>query len=105
MNIYNLLTGKISQQELLNYYNSSITYIQLPEYINGFIFTYKGINNIYINEGLSYYKKKKTIIHELAHIELNQLYQIDGLVHCKINKCEDEADKYIKYLLENVNNN
>lgn len=102
MNLHNLLSGEITQKELLNYYNANITYIKLPKYINGCVFPYKGINNIYINESLSYYKKKKTIIHELAHIELNHLYQIDKKIYYKKDKCEDEADKYIDFLLNNI---
>ena len=100
MNLYNLLKGEITQKELLNYYNANITYIELPTNINGFIFQYKNIFNIFINNNLSYYKRKKTIIHELAHIELSQLNQIDkDLFSFKIDKYEDEADSYIKSLL------
>ena len=102
MNLHNLLSGEITQKELLNYYNANITYIRLPKHINGCVFPYKGINNIYINESLSYYKKKKTIIHELAHIELNHLYQIDKEIYYKKYKYEDEADKYIDFLLNNI---
>lgn len=103
MNIYNLLKGEISQIELLNYYNANITYIDLPDNINGFIFEYKDIFNIFVNENLSYYKRKKTILHELAHIELSQLNQIDkDLLNFKINKYEDAADKYIKSILERL---
>lgn len=58
---------------------------------------------IIIDKNLSYYKKKKTILHELAHIELNQLNQLDNdLFALKVDKYEDEADLYIKMLLENV---
>ena len=102
MKLYNLLCEEITQKELLNYYNANITYIKLPKYINGCVFSYKGINNIYINESLSYYKKKKTIIHELAHIELNHLYQINQEIYYKKDNCEDEADRYIKFLLKNI---
>lgn len=102
MNIYNLLKNEITLQELLNYYNANITLVNLPSYINGFIFQYENIYNILINKNLSYYKKKKTILHELAHIELNQLCQTNkDLFAFHINKYEDEADKYIKFLLEN----
>lgn len=105
MNLYNLLLGEITQRELLNYYNVTITYIELPKKIDGCVFQYKGINNIFIDKNLSYYKKKKTILHELAHIELNQLNQIDkDLAYLKIDKYEDEADRYVKFLLENIKN-
>jgi hypothetical protein len=47
--------------------------------------------------------KKKTILHELAHIELNQLNQIDrDMFEFKINKYEDEADLYLKSILMEV---
>lgn len=101
MNLFNLLNGEITQEDLLNYYNASITYEELPIGINGCVYTYKGINNIFINKRLSYYKRKKTLLHELAHIELNQLNQYDNLLAFKREKCEDEADRYIKFLLEN----
>lgn len=99
MNILSLLDGEITQKDLLNYYNVTITYEELPKNINGYVFNYKGIYNIMINKNLSYYKKKKTILHELAHIELNQLCQYDkDLFALNIDKYEDEADRYIKFL-------
>lgn len=99
MNIYNLLKGNITQKELLDYINATIRYKELPKGINGFVFQHKGIFVIIVNESLSYYKRKKTILHELAHIELNQLEQYDNdLFALKIDKYEDEADKYIKLL-------
>lgn len=104
MNIYNLLIGDITQQDLLNYYNATITYEDMPNDVDGCVFSYNDINNIMINKKLSYYMKKKTILHELAHIELNQLNQIDkDLFAFKIDKYEDDADKYIKFLIESVN--
>lgn len=103
MNIYNLLKGEITQKDLLNHYNATITYEELPKNINGYVFNYKGIYNIMINKYLSYYKKKKTILHELAHIELNQLCQYDkDLFALNIEKYEDEADRYIKFLMEEI---
>lgn len=103
MNIRNLLKNEISQEELLNFYNATITYENLPKGINGFLFSYKNIYNIFINKKLSYYMKKKTILHELAHIELNQLNQIDkDLFEFKINKYEDEADIYLKSILKEI---
>lgn len=101
MKIYNLLSGDITQEELLNYYNATITFEYLPNGINGFIFSYRNIYNIFINNELSNYMKKKTILHELAHIELNQLNQYDrDMFEFKLDKYEDEADKYIKFLLK-----
>lgn len=104
MNIYNLLNKNITQQELLNYYNTTIVYDNLPDSINGFVFNYKGFNTIIVNKDLSYYKKKKTILHELAHIELNQLNQLNNdLFAFKVDKYEDDADLYLKMLLSEDN--
>ena len=77
MNIKGLLNGDITQNELLNYYNTSILNYNLPNSIRGFVFNYDSVYFIIINENLSYYKRRKTIIHELAHIELNQLCRAD----------------------------
>lgn len=104
MNLYNLLKNEITLQDLLNYYNANITLVNLPSYINGFIFQYENIYNILINKNLSYYKRKKTILHELAHIELNQLCQTNrDLFAFYIDKYEDEANRYIKFLMGDVN--
>ncbi len=103
MNIYNLLNKNITQQELLNYYNATIVYDYLPENINGLVFNYNNISTIVINKNLSYYKKRKTILHELAHIELNQLNQIDkDLFAFKVNNYEDDANLYIKKIMEDI---
>ena len=94
--IKELLNGSKTQKEVLGYYNANITYKELPKNVYGIVFNYKGINNIIINENLSYYKKRKTILHELAHIELNQLEQCNkDLFAFYINEFEDEADRYI----------
>lgn len=99
--IKDLLNGYITQKELLSYYNANITYIPLPKGINGWVWQYKGIFNIFINHNLSYYKRKKTILHELAHIELNQLCQSNkDLFEFHLIEYEDEADEYIKNLLK-----
>lgn len=105
MGIIDLLNKDITQQELLNYYNACVSYEKLPNKINGYVFLYKGIYNIFINESLSYYKRKKTILHELAHIELCHLGQIDSdLLAFRLDFCEDEADAYIK-MLTHLNEN
>ena len=102
MNLYNLLSNQINQQDLLNYYNANITYAKLPKGINGFVYSYKGIQNIYINQDLSYYKRKKTLLHELAHIELNQLNQYTECIAFKRDKYEDEADQYLEFLKNSI---
>lgn len=97
----NLLNGTVTQQEVLLWYNANVTIEVLPIGIHGFVFNHKGIYNIFINKNLSYYKRKKTLIHELAHIELNHLCQIDkDLFAFHIQDCEDEADRYIKEILK-----
>ena len=101
--IKQLLEGVIGQQDILNYYNATITYIEMPFNIRGCVQYYKGIYDILINKNLSYYKKKKTILHELAHIELNQLCQCDkDLFAFHIDRYEDEASLYIKRILEEL---
>ena len=101
--ISQLLMGVIGQQEILNWYNVNISYIELPSYIHGFVFYYKGIYSVAINNNLSYYKKKKTILHELAHIELNQLCQTNkDMFEFYIDKYEDEANEYIKKILNDL---
>ena len=103
MNLYNLLSGEITQKELLNYYNATIIYEKLPIDVNGFVFQYDNIYFITINNNLSYGGKKNTIIHELAHIELCQFNQIDkDLFSFKIDKYEDDADRYITSLLNRL---
>ncbi len=98
--ILDLLNGNINQQDLLNHYNATITFIDLPKNVNGFVFNYLDFNNIYVNKNLSYYKRKKTILHELAHIELNQLNQANkDLFAFHITEYEDCADRYLKELL------
>ena len=99
MNIKNLIKGEILQSDLLNYYNASIIYEKLPYCVNGFVFNYDGVNFIIINSCISYYKRKYTILHELAHIELNQLEQADNdLFAFYIDRYEDEANRYIEKL-------
>ncbi len=103
MNIKSLIRGEVTQNDLLNYHNATIEYINMPKSINGFVYYYKGIYDILINKNLSYYKKKKTILHELAHIELNQLCQANkDLFAFYIDKYEDVADKYLKEIMKEV---
>lgn len=101
--IKELLNESMTQKEVLNYYNANITYKELPKYMYGFVFNYKEIYNIVINKRISSYKKKKTILHELAHIELNQLCQCNkDLFEFYIDKYEDDADRYINIVKESV---
>lgn len=101
--IKNLLMGVITQQEILNYYNATLLLKELPREVNGYVFYHRGIYCIIINKNLSKYKKKKTLLHELAHIELNQLCQKDkDLFAFYIDKYEDEANEYIKEIMKEV---
>lgn len=101
--IKNLLEGSLSYDEILKRYNAVVSFESLPNKINGFVFKYEDINNIIINKELSYYKKKKAILHELAHIELDHLYEYKQLnLEFKVDKIEDEADLYIKEIKESL---
>lgn len=104
MNIKNLLLNNISLNDLLNYYNAKIIYEKwLNISIRGLVDYYKGYYFIFINDNLSYYKKKKTILHELAHIELNQLCQSNNdLFAFYIDKYEDEASEYLEKLKQKI---
>ena len=101
--IYKLLLGEISLDEILHHYNANITYIRLPDKINGFIFPYKNINNIFINIFLSDKGKKEAILHELSHLELNQTGQIDNdLLAYKVDRYETEVNNYVRFLVSNI---
>lgn len=103
MNIKQLLSGVINQNELLDYHNASLIYEILPKNVYGFVFNHDLVNFIIINKNLSYYKRKKTLLHELAHIELNQLCQADNdLFAFHIQEYEDEADRYIKFIQDSI---
>lgn len=102
MNLLNLINGDVEEQEFLNYHNANVTYTSLPKGIYGFVFQYFGIYNIFINENISNSKKRHTLLHELAHVMLSQLEQSDrDLYAFKVKNYEDEADKYVEFLLEN----
>jgi len=98
--LISLLKGEISQDDYLNYNNTVILKKELPRRVYGFIFNYNDKYFIVINKFISYYKKKKTILHELAHMELSHLHK--NLLEFKIDGLEDEADEYIKKLMEEV---
>lgn len=101
MNLLNLINGDVEEQEFLNYHNANVTYTNLPKGIHGFVFQYFGIYNIFINKNISKFKKRHTLLHELAHVILNQLEQADkDLYAFKIKNYEDEADRYVNFLLE-----
>ena len=105
MNIENLIRGEVTQSDLLNYYNATIVYDELPRSVNGYVFNYDSVNFIMINKNLSTYRRKMTILHELAHIELNQLNHLDNdLLEFHRQDYEDAADRYIKFITECIEN-
>lgn len=99
--LINLLNGEITQEEYLINNNARIIYKKLPQKIYGFVNCYRDINIIVINWNISKEKKKKTILHEFAHLELHHLDKKKYLFAFSIENIEDEADKYIDFLLNN----
>lgn len=97
-----LLCNEISQEEYMIMNDINILYKPLPKKVYGFIFRYKNRNIISINQYISDYKKKMTILHEFAHLELNHLDKKKRLLEFKIEDLEDEADRYVRYLLESI---
>lgn len=101
--ILSLLKGEITEEEILRYYNANISYYSLPLYIRGFVFQYKNVYNIFINKKLDDEFKRNTILHELAHIELNHLCQSSkDLFAFHIVKYEDEASEYLNRLKQQI---
>ena len=67
------------------------------------VYTVLFSKNIIINKNLSQYKRRKTLIHELAHTELAHLVQHNkNLFAFFIQDYENEADDYIKELLKGM---
>ena len=96
-----MLKGEITQDDYLNYNNTIIIKKEFPRRVYGLIFDYQNRYFIVINKYISYYKQKKTILHELAHMELCHLDK-KKLLEFKIEGLEDEADRYVKFLLESI---
>ncbi len=96
--LIDLINGNIEEQDYLSQNNVKIVIKKLPKKIYGFIHRYKDLNIITINWNISKEKKKMTLLHELAHLEL--LHLDNNLLEFKIENIEDEADAYIKFLLE-----
>lgn len=100
--LISLLRGEISENDYYYINDVKILYRKLPKKIYGFIFRYKNKNIITVNNYISLNKQKKTILHELAHLELSHLDNDKNLMEFKIENMEDEADKYIKFLTDNI---
>ena len=92
-----LLEGEIDQNEYMYLNNIELRYVSLPSYVYGLIYKHKDIFLIAINKSLSENKKKKTILHELAHFELKHYDK--EVFEFKIEDLEDEADKYVNFLI------
>lgn len=98
-----LLNGNISQEEYFRMNDVKLILKKLPKKVYGCVFNYRNYNYIVINENSSITKQKSAILHEIAHIELNHLQKKKTLLEFKIDGLEDEADRYVKFLLENIN--
>lgn len=94
-----LLNNEIDEQQYLIEHNAKIIYKKLPKKVYGFVFKYKNINLVVINWNISKDKKKLTLLHEFAHIELSHLNKCEQLLEFSIENAEDEADEYIKFIL------
>ena len=92
----------MTEEEFMIDNNIKIFYKALPKKIYGFIFRYLDFNLIVINKNISDEKKKLTILHEFAHIELNHIYKKE-ILDFKIENLEDEADRYIEFILNEIN--
>ena len=98
--LVSLLSSEISEQDYLVEHNAKIIYKKLPKRIYGFVFRYRNICLIVINWNISKEKKKKTLLHEFAHIELSHLDKQKQLLEFSIENIEDEADRYIKFIID-----
>lgn len=94
-----LLNNEIDEQQYLIEHNAKIIYKKLPKKVYGFVFKYRNINLVVINWNISKDKKKLTLLHEFAHIELSHLNKCEQLLEFSIEIAEDEADEYIKFIL------
>lgn len=94
-----LLNNEIDEQQYLIDHNAKIIYKKLPKKVYGFVFKYRNINLVVINWNISKDKKKLTLLHEFAHIELSHLNKCEQLLEFSIENAEDEADEYIKFIL------
>lgn len=100
--LIDLLKGEITQEDYIRENNIKIIYRKLPKKVYGFIHRYKDINLVIVNDSNSVDLKKKTIMHELAHYELHHLDK--EYFEFNIENMEDEADRYVKFLLDSINN-
>ena len=102
--LVSILNNEIDENTFLYEYNANLMYKRLPKRIYGFVLKYRDLFFIVINWNLSKEKKKMTILHEFAHIELSHLEKRKELLEFSIENAEDEADKYINFLIEEIQN-
>ena len=100
--LISLLNNEIDENTFLYEHNANLMYKRLPKRIYGFVLKYRDLFFVIINWNLSKEKKKMTILHEFAHIELSHLEKRKTLLEFNIENIEDEADKYIKFILEQI---
>ncbi len=100
--IFSLLNNEITEEDYLKINNICVIYKKMPKKIYGFIHRYKDINIIIINWNISKERKKRTLLHEFAHLELNHLDSNNPLFAFYIENAEDEADAYLDLLEDYV---
>lgn len=94
-----LLNEEITQDDFTRFYDVTIVWKKLPKYVWGFTFKKKRIY-VVINSSLGEKNRRITLLHEFAHVELHHLDK--EFVKAKIQGMEDEADNYIEFLLNNL---
>lgn len=94
-----LLNEEITQDDFTRFYDITIIWKKLPKYVWGFTFKKKRIY-VVINSSLGEKNRRITLLHEFAHVELHHLDK--EFVKAKIQGMEDEADNYIEFLLNNL---
>ncbi len=97
--LFSLLSGEITQEEYTRLNNISVKLVKFPSYLYGLIYKHKDEFLVAINKDLSYEKTRMTLLHEFAHFEMHHLDE--ELFEYKIENLEDEADRYVEFLLNN----
>ena len=100
--LFRLLNNEITEDEYLHENNIKVVYKKLPKKVYGFIHRYRDINIIIINWNISKEKKKKTLLHEFAHLELNHLDKDNPLFAFYIENADDESEAYLECVNECV---
>lgn len=94
--LQSLINNEITQEEFIRNYNISVVLKKLPKGVHGLTFRKNRIY-IVINSSLGEENKKKALLHEFAHVELNHLDKV--FFKTKIKDIEDEADEYINKII------